>query len=623
MNDLLVHRGPDGEGFYADGRVNLAMRRLAIIDLKSGQQPITNETGDVWVVFNGEIYNYQDLRETLSRKGHVFRTSSDTETIVHAYEEYGLDFLDHLRGMFAIALWDKTRRQLVVARDRVGEKPLFYALEGNELVFGSEIKAMLPRLGTQDVNHAAIDLFLACGFVPAPQTFFRNIHKLPAGHFLLWRDNRLEVRRYWELPRAASNAVSRHATPEELGAELREAVRLCLKSDVEVGAFLSGGLDSSLLTALMKEQNADVKTFCVGYGGGASGFNELHYAKTVAEHLGTDHHELIVDAKSTIDLMPAIIRSYDEPHGEPTSILVHILCEFASRYVKVAVGGTGADEIFYGYPRHKGLNYLAWYRKVPGFIREGLVRPLVSRLPESTEGSRTVKRIRRFVDGASHSPEEAYMNWIALFPPEQRRALLGPETLAATDPDAPAAFMRHYLTDPESNRHLMDRITLLDVAGYLPEFQLCYMDRMSMANSLEVRAPFCDYRLVEFVTSLHHSERLRGNTSKHILKQFAVSLLPESIVHRSKVGFDSPIGHWLKHDLSGFARSFLAPGEVDLTGLLSGKAVFDLLDEHQSGRKDYSLHLWSILAIECWFRMYFERSVDDHECAIEDLRGAA
>src|SRR5690606_7141698 len=507
--------------------VNLAMRRLAIIDLTSGQQPISNETGDVWVVFNGEIYNYEDLREELVRKGHVFRTSSDTETIVHAYEEYGLDFLHRLRGMFAIALWDKTAKQLVVARDRVGEKPLFYATDGKQLVFGSEIMAMLPRLGTVDVNRGAIDLFLACGFLPAPHTFFRGISKLPAGHFLLWRDNRLEVKRYWSLPRKASAEVGRHATPAELGEELREAVRLCLKSDVEVGAFLSGGLDSSLLTALMKERNAQVKTFCVGYGGGATGFNELAYAKTVAEHLGTDHHELIVEAKSTLDLMPAIIRSYDEPHGEPTSILVHILCEFASRHVKVAVGGTGADEIFYGYPRHKGLNYLSWYRRLPGFLREGIIRPLVSRLPESTEGSRTAKRIRRFVDGASQRPEDAYMNWIALFPAERRHALLSAGTRAETDADAPAAFMRQYLDDPESDRHVMDRITLLDVAGYLPEFQLCYMDRMSMANSLEVRAPFCDYRLLEFVTSLHHSERLRGNTSKYILKRFATSLLPE------------------------------------------------------------------------------------------------
>ncbi len=619
----LAHRGPDDAGFYTAPGVGLAMRRLAIIDLKTGRQPIANEARDVWVVFNGEIYNYQDLRRQLQERGHSLSTTSDTETIVHLYEDHGVDFVHHLRGMFAIALWDLKRRRLVLVRDRIGEKPLYYARDGARVFFGSEIKAILQAWKTRRVDPQAVCDYLATAYVAGPRTFYEGIAKLPPAHMLVSENGEVTIRRYWRHARGEMSRAPFDQAARELGERLRETVDLCLKSDVEVGAFLSGGIDSSVIVALMRKHGARVQTFSVGYDGAAAGFNELEYARRVAQHLQTQHHELILGPRSSMDLLPRILWHYDEPHGEPTSVLVYLLCEFTRRRVKVALTGTGGDEIFFGYPRHAGIRLLEYYRWLPILLRKQLVERVVAKWPESTKGSRFAKRAKRFVLGSDRPAEQAYLSWVSLLQEDVRRALLSVEIQTQAENPVGDRFLRECLmgAGPES---LLERAATLDVEGYLPEYQLAYMDRMSMAHSLEARAPFCDFDLVEFVTSLPHAYRLRGRRSKHILKEIARQWIPREIAERPKVGFDSPIGQWLKGELREFLTCFLSREHVARSGLLDGGAVQRVIGDHLSGRRDYSLQLWSLLALEAWYRMYIEdQVVDGRGYGLRDLRGVS
>ena len=625
MCNSLLHRGPDEDGYYTAPGVGLAMRRLSIIDLKTGRQPITNETRDVWVVFNGEIYNYETLRETLISRGHKFATHSDTETIVHLYEEYGADFVHHLRGMFGIALWDVNRRRLILARDRIGEKPLYYSWDGKRLLFGSEIKAILQDKHKRQVNPQAVCDFLAAGYVAGAQTFYGDISKLPPGHLLVLEDGNINVRQYWKHDGQTTQSLSFADASDEVEKRLSEAVRLCLKSDVEVGAFLSGGIDSSVIVALMREHAAKVQTFSVGYAGKASGFNELNYAKRVADHLGTQHHELILDANSSMELLPRIIWHYDEPHGEPTSVLVYLLCEFVQKRVKVALGGTGGDELFYGYPRHVGIGYLEHYRRLPRFLRVQVVERLLRKWPESTRGSRFAKRARRFISGADLPPERAYQTWVSLFQEEVRAGLPSDIILAEAPNPAGDWFLKEHLSGIGDNtEELYRHVTTLDIEGYLAEYQLAYMDRMSMAHSLEVRSPLCDYSLTEFVTSLPRHYRLKGSRTKHILKEVAAKWIPRDIIDRKKVGFDSPIGQWFKDELRPFLQGFLSREHVSLSGILNPDKVQEIVGDHLAGRRDYSLQLWSLVALEAWHRMYIEDGITNgSDYKVTDMRGAS
>jgi len=616
----LEHRGPDDSGFFTAPGVGLAMRRLSVIDLDTGHQPIANEDGTIHVVLNGEIYNYQDLTAELKRQGHTFSTRSDTETLVHLYEEHGLDFVNHLRGMFAIALWDGPRQRLVLARDRIGEKPLYYQHDGGTLLFGSEPKAILQRGTARNVDAQAVSEFLAAGYVSAPRTFYGGMSKLAPGEMVVCESGRVEKRCYWHRGDRPDHPPSFDAARDQFSELVSDTVRLCLKSDVEVGGFLSGGVDSSLLVALMCSHAARVQTFSVGYRGQATGFNELQYAKRVANDLGTRHHELILGPLSSINLLPRILWHYDEPHGEPTSVLVYLLCQFTSRFVKVAVGGTGGDEVFFGYPRHQGIRLLEYYRRCPRPIRRHLVERVVMRWPESTRGSRFAKRAKRFVTGADLPPEEAYISWVSLLQPEVRAAVLSRQIREDADDSVGESVLRRYLT---GDGELLDRAADLDVGAYLPEYQLAYMDRMSMAHGLETRSPLCDYRLVDYVTSLPASYRLRGLHSKHLLKRVARQWIPRAIVERRKVGFDSPIGQWLKNELREFAVAFLSRENLDRSGLLSFAGVQQMLNDHFAGRRDYSLQLWMVIMLEGWYRMYIEdRVTDGSRYSLNDLRGA-
>jgi len=622
MCATMEHRGPDDAGYYHGKNVGLAMRRLAVIDLKTGNQPISNEGKDVWVVFNGEIYNYQTLRSDLEKSGHTFMTSSDTETIVHLYEDHGENFVDYLRGMFAIALWDEKRCRLILARDRIGEKPLFYSIRGDQIWFGSEIKTILETKNNRSVNHQAVCDYLATGFVTAPKTFYNEINKLPPGGLLVCDAAGIRLKQYWKLPKPdRSKNVSFEEAETTLSSNLLNTIGLCLKSDVEVGAFLSGGIDSSVIVALIRKHNTHVQTFAVGYSGEAQGFNELRYAKQVARHLGTEHHELILSPQSSMDLLPKIIWHYDEPHGEPTSVLVYLLCQFTSKRVKVAVGGTGGDEIFYGYPKHSGIRLYQYYHLIPKVVRKLLVEKVIAQWPESTKGNRFAKRAKRFIAGVDLPPEEAYISWVSLLQRDIRHEILAQNTVREASDPSGEAFLHKYLVQ-STQESMLDNIAELDISGYLPEYQLAYMDRMSMAHSLEVRAPFCDYKLIEYVTSLPSSFRLKGTRSKHILKEVAKKWLPRNIVERKKVGFDSPIGQWFKTDLRGFIKKFLSEEQIAQTGLLNPEGVKNIINEHLSGKKDYSLQLWSLIALEAWHRMYIDGLTDVHNnLSISELRG--
>ena len=623
MCGSLAHRGPDDAGYFLTADVGLSMRRLAVIDLKTGKQPIPNETNDVWVVFNGEIYNYDDIRKTLIEQGHRFSTRSDTETIVHLYEDHELDFVEHLRGMFAIGLWDEKRRRLVLVRDRIGEKPLFYAVKNQSLYFGSEIKAILQAWGSRSLDPQAACEFLAAGYVAGERTFFQGIFKLPPGHMLVWEDRKATVKRYWNPAFESRNHLAFGEAARGLSERLSETVRICLKSDVEVGAFLSGGIDSSVLVALMKQHSAQIQTFSVGYRDKAAGFNELNYAKIVSDHIGTQHHELILEAQSSLTLLPRILWHYDEPHGEPTSVLVYMLCEFARRFVKVALCGTGGDEIFYGYPRHSGLRMLEYYRRIPRVVRKALLERIISKWPESTQGNRFAKRAKRFISGSDLPPAEAYLNWVRLIHPDIHSMLFSGQVREAATNPAGDAFLIKKLAE-NSRMALLDKVAALDIEGYLPEYQLAYMDRMSMAHGLEVRSPYCDYEIVKYVTSLPHAYRLKGLRSKHILKEIAKEWIPPSIAERKKVGFDSPIGQWFKGELQGFLNNFLSKAHLKRSGILDPETVQTMISDHLSARRDYSLQLWSIIALEGWYRMYVEDAVSDGLAyRLGDMRGVA
>lgn len=623
MCDSLIHRGPDHGGYFTAPGVGLSMRRLAIIDLENGNQPISNENSDVWVVFNGEIYNYVELREQLIEQGHVFATSSDTETIVHLYEEFGDDFAKHLRGMFGIALWDTKKQRLILVRDRIGEKPLYYSKREGQLFFGSEIKSILQAMTSRTVDSQAICDYLAAGYVGGSRTFYKEVTKLMPGHMLTWdRSDGVKISQYWCHDVTTKRDVTLQDSIEMLEENLMETARLCLKSDVEVGAFLSGGVDSSVIVALMKKHEAQVQTFSVGYRGEAEGFNELSYAKRVAEHLGTEHHELILSANSSMELLPKIIWHYDEPHGEPTSVLVYLLCEFVSKRVKVALSGTGGDEAFYGYPRHAGIRYLEYYYRLPRLLRKQVIERVVGMLPESTNGSRLVKRAKRFISGADLPPDEAYLSWVSLLHKDVRANLISEQTRSNASDPLGESYLRQHLMASSGVESIYDRVTSLDVGGYLSEYQLAYMDRMSMAHSLEVRSPLCDYKLIEFASSLPYQYRIKGNRSKHILKEVAGKWLPSDIVDRKKVGFDSPIGQWFKTELRPFLTTFLSKDNINKTGILDGDAVQTLVAEHLSGQRDYSLQLWSIISLEMWYRMYIEDGISNFsDCRLSDIRG--
>ena len=601
MCDRIEHRGPDDEGFYVEGGVALGMRRLSIIDLFSGHQPISNEDGSVWIVFNGEIYNYREIRDELISRGHVFQTGSDTEVIVHLYEDEGEACVERLRGMFAFAIYDKRERKLFIARDRVGVKPLHYAVVAGGIVFGSEIKSLLQhRAVNREVNFEAISDFFSYGYVPDPHSAFRGIEKLPPGHTLTFKDSRLTTRCYWDFDYPERN---REPVREEgyyierLRELLAESVRLRLVSDVPLGAFLSGGIDSSTVVAMMaREMSRPVKTFSIGFT--ESSFDELDYARVTARHFNTEHHEFVV-TPDVCNIVEEIVWHHDEPFADVSSIPTYIVSKMAREHVTVALSGDGGDELFAGYRRYLVDGERAKFERVPRFIRRGVMLPLSRLLPRGAYGKNFLRNIA--LDG-----DERYVDSISYFHEEKKRGLLSTEFLSAIrEHDSSEEFRRIY--GSPASRERIDHLLYLDSKTYLPGDIMTKVDRMSMAHSLEAREPLLDHKLIEFVAQIPASLKLRGSETKSILKRAIRGLIPDEIIDRKKQGFDVPIQQWFREDLRAMLLDTLTGSRARQRGYFKPGAVEAILDEHMRGRRDNSRHLWGLLTLELWHRQFIDR----------------
>jgi asparagine synthase (glutamine-hydrolysing) len=608
MTRVLHHRGPDDEGFhvgsYEDGvSVGLGFRRLSIIDLDTGNQPIANEDGSLRLVFNGEIYNFRELRSELEARGHRFATNADTEILVHLYEELGPACVERLNGMFAFALWDESERRLLLARDRFGKKPLYYAEVDGGLVFGSELKSLLehPRC-PRELDLESLAAYLAAEYVPTPRAIFERVRKLPAGHRLVWHDGRTKVERYWDLSFEHDDPARSDAEyVEEFRLRLRDAVRRRLVSDVPLGAFLSGGVDSSSVVAFMAEAlpAGAVKTFSIGFG--ERSFDESEHARRVARHLGTDHHEDVFTASAMAELLPTVMDVMDEPFADASILPTYLLSRFTREHVTVALGGDGSDELLAGYPTFPADRVARLY-PVPRLLHERVVVPLADRLPVSTANFSFDFKLKRFLRGAGSPAVERHPVWLGSFTPDEQRALL---VRSATDPLA--AHREVFATAPTRDR--LERLIYVYAKTYLQDDILVKVDRASMACSLEVRAPFLDVELVDFLSRVPARLKLRRFGTKHLLKQAMADTLPSGIAARTKKGFGVPVAAWLKDEFREPLLDELSPERLRRQGIFEPAAVEGLVAEHMSGRRDHRKPLWTLFIFQLWHRRWAERRV--------------
>ncbi|MBV9542801.1 MAG: asparagine synthase (glutamine-hydrolyzing) [Chloroflexi bacterium] len=608
MNAALVHRGPDGEGSHWDDGVGLAMRRLAIIDVEGGDQPIYNEDGTVCVVYNGEIYNFLELRPELEARGHRFSTRSDTEVIVHAYEEFGPACVERLWGMFALALWDSRKQLLLLARDRLGKKPLaYYVNHTGGIAFASELNALLQHPDVpREVDPRAIDDYLTYLYVPAPTTAYRDVKKLPPAHRLVWQHGRVTVEPYWQVRFGEKVNLSDDEALEQFGSLFRDSVRRRLIADVPLGAFLSGGMDSSSVVAEMAELSAGpVKTFSIGFG--ERDFDELAYARQVAERFGTEHHELVVEPRA-LEVLPTLVEHYGEPYADSSAVPSYYVSQLTRKHVTVALNGDGGDELLAGYERHWAARIAARYDTVPRFVRHGLIRPLIPLLPEPRQRRAFLRRAKRFL-AAAHLPVLArYLHWVGAYTPAQKAALYTPEYLEMLGDHDAGDWLRQALA-PEPRLDPVDAVQRADTLLYLPQDCLTKIDIASMANSLEARSPLLDHRLVEFCASLPSSYKLRGRTSKWLLRRLMHDRLPPAILTRPKMGFGVPVGDWLHGQLRPLLDDTVLSDRALSRGYFRPDGVRALVDEHVSRRADRTPHVWALLMLELWFRTFIDAPV--------------
>ncbi|HWH95375.1 MAG TPA: asparagine synthase (glutamine-hydrolyzing) [Baekduia sp.] len=601
MLDAIAHRGPDDWGLHVDGPVALGVRRLSIIDVAGGHQPIANEDGTIVVAYNGEIYNYRALRERLLRSGHTLRTHADTEVIAHLYEELGDDCVCELDGMFGFALWDARRRRLLLVRDRLGVKPLYWARAGGQLVFGSEIKALLchPDLRAR-LDHDALAAFLLLKYVPAPQTMFAGVTALPPGHLLVADAGGVRVRRWWDVSfRRPEVPPDEEEAAELLRAALEEAVRSHLVSDVPFGAFLSGGVDSSLVVALMsRELRAPVRTFAVGFGGDGEDLSELPYARMVAERYETEHEEVVVGAGDLVALAEKVVWHLDQPIADNACLANYLVAELAARRVKMVLTGEGGDELFAGYARYAGERLAPVFGALPPRARAlGVALSRRTRIPPRP-------RIALY---ALCQPEERrrFATWFALMSPAAREALAVGELADAVARAAPESLFAAALERADGPDRI-SRMLYVDTKLWLPDDLLARGDKMSMAASLEARVPLLDHRLVQFAASLPPEFKVKGLSRKYLLKKVARDLLPGPILDRPKKGFPIPMGRWLRGEAREFCRDLLAPETLRRRGLFAPAAVERLVDEHESGTAEHGAVLWALISVELWHRAFLD-----------------
>jgi asparagine synthase (glutamine-hydrolysing) len=600
MNETLVHRGPDSGGVFLKDGAGIAARRLAIIDLLTGDQPLTNEDGSVAVVQNGEIYNFRELRAQLVKQGHSFRTHGDTEVLAHLYEERGLGFADELRGMFAVAVLDLKRRRLVLARDRFGIKPLYYRLSGDTLSFASELKALLQQPDvSRDIDPSAVDAFLAFGFVPAPLSILREVRKLEPGCTLVWdaeRGSQVAIERYARPAPVAVDQLrgeSEDELAEELRARLRDSVRAHLVADVPVGVLLSGGVDSCTLAALASEATGGISTFTIGIE--EEHFDERKLARLMSERYATDHHELVVQPDA-VDLLPALVDAFDEPFADSSAIPTYIVAKLARSHVKVVLSGEGGDELFGGY------NYYAGHALASRIgPAAGLLRPFVERLPTSTSKASSLDwRAKRFVRAAQLSPLERHYSWKSVFTPSERAALIREEWQDASDPLH--ALRAAY--EGSAGAEDLSRMMGVDLSVFLVDDMLVKTDRASMAHSLEVRVPLLDPVVADLALALPRRLKVRGLSKKRLLRRAVAPLLPREILEGKKKGLVPPIGDWLRGPLQALTRDVLSPDAMRRQGFFEPQIVTRLIDEHAANRADNSRKIWALLNFSMWFDRY-------------------
>jgi len=597
----IAHRGPDDQGVRIANGVALGSRRLSIIDLAGGNQPIRNEDGTLWIVFNGEIYNYPQLRPELISLGHEMYTHSDTECVLHAYEQWGADFLSHLNGMFGFAIWDVRRRELTLARDRMGIKPMYYTRLGRRLVFGSELKALLAHPGVpRDIDHAAVADYLSLEYVPSPRSILKGVDKLPPGHVLTWRQNdgAIEIRQWWDVALDSSEEAPEpdlDSCAADLRAALKEAVRKELVADVPIGVFLSGGVDSSAVAATMAELTpGNVNSFSIGFADRS--FDESGWARMVAERLGTNHHELVLEPHMLFDLVPKVTALLDEPMADASIIPTYLLSEFTRQHVKVALGGDGGDELFAGYPTILAHRLAGYYNHLPGLLRRRLIPSVVDLLPVNHDNLSFDYKAKRFVGSAHLDVADRHRRWMGSFTPDEAAGVLAPGVL---DTQAPDPVLAHLAA--QSLREPLNQVLYLDMKLYLENDILAKVDRASMMVSLEARVPLLNVDFVEHVARLPLSVKLRRLNQKFIFKRALRGLVPPEILARPKKGFGIPVARWFRGPLRELLLDTLSPAGLARHGLFDYPRVEKLIQAHLQGGVDHRKELWTLFIFQRWY----------------------
>jgi asparagine synthase (glutamine-hydrolysing) len=597
MCRLLTHRGPDDEGFYCDDHAGLGMRRLSIIDLVTGHQPMCNEDETIWLVFNGEIYNHQELRSYLESKGHLFRSSSDSEVIVHAYEEFGDECVDQFNGMFAFAIWDRLKRRLLLVRDRLGIKPLYYAILNDQLLFGSELKAVIAHPDApREIDIEALDLFLSLEYIPAPKTIISGIRKLPPGHRLVYQDGQAHVERYWNIHEKEIDC-SESDCVEQLAELIQDSVQKRLMSDVPIGAFLSGGIDSSTVVAFMKSGGADpIRAFSIGFEDDT--YNELAYARMSAGHFGAIHHTEILQP-DIVDLAQKLVGHLDEPLADFSIFPTYLVSELASRYVKVVLSGDGGDEVFAGYDTYVAERFDTIYSNLPSRLRQNTLPRIMSLIPPQPAKKGLINKTKRFVEGAALDSNLQHSRWMLFLNSTDRGSLYQPWLKAELNGYSATTLLQNQF-DKAASLDPLTQQQYVDIKTYLADNILTKVDRMSMAVSLEARVPLLDHRIVEFALNLPNSLKLNRLKTKVALRKVAANRVPAEILNKPKQGFSIPLKHWLNGPLKPMMTDLLSTETIRARGYFEPQTVTRWIQEHLDGRANHSHRLWALMVIELW-----------------------
>lgn len=603
----LKHRGPDDEGVYIGPEANIGLghRRLSIIDLSSaGHQPMHNEDKSIWIVLNGEIYNYKELRQELEEKGHVFGSNTDTEAVVHLYEEYRESCVIYLRGMFAFAIWDEKRQVLLLARDRVGKKPLLYSRQNGYFCFASEFSSLLASgLIDRKINLKSVHAYLSFGYIPAPQSIYENIFKLPPAHILVFQDGDFSVKRYWALDYANKLNISEEEAADEILKLLREAVGLRLNSDVPLGAFLSGGIDSSTVVALMSSlSDRKVKTFSIGFE--EKDYSELKYARSIAERFDTQHHEFIVKPKA-IEILPVLVERYGEPYADYSCIPTYYVARETKQYVTVALNGDGGDELFAGYGRYQAMLAAKIYERLPKLYKRAL-SGLAFCLPDSRNPKNILRNIKRFLTAVGLPAEYRYLRWVGVFDNNSKEALYSEWFKNTSTTEDQAGLLKPYLYDNSGKLNLIDRLLMMDTETYLPNDLLVKVDIATMVNSLEARSPFLDHKLMEFAARLPAEYKINNFVTKYLLKKAIKGLLPRENITRRKMGFGMPVGEWFRQELKELLCDTLLCERFLKRGYFNPEAVKTMVKKHIEKQADCRAQLWALLMFELWHQKFID-----------------